>query len=196
MSVLAPIESSLASVDPVVARLIEDERERQSETICLIPSENYVSRAVLDAMGSVFTNKYSEGYAGRRYYEGQQVVDRLEPLAVERARRLFGVEHANVQPYSGSPANLAIYLAFLEPGDAVMGMSLPMGGHLTHGWGVSVTGKWFRSVPYDVRRETGRVDLDDVRALAPGTPQADLLWRYGDPTHDRVRRLRGYRARG
>jgi glycine hydroxymethyltransferase len=94
------------------------------------------------------------------------VVDRLEPLAVDRARRVFGVEHANVQPYSGSPANLAIYLAYLDPGDPVMGMSLPMGGHLTHGWGVSITGKWFRSVPYGVRRETGRVDLDDVRALA------------------------------
>ncbi|MDQ6776113.1 MAG: serine hydroxymethyltransferase [Actinomycetota bacterium] len=166
MSVLTPTESSLSSVDPAVARLIEEERERQSETICLIPSENYASRAVLEAIGSVFTNKYSEGYPGRRYYEGQQVVDRLEPLAVERAMRLFGVEHANVQPYSGSPANLAIYLAFLEPGDAVMGMSLPMGGHLTHGWGVSVTGKWFRSVPYGVRRDSGRVDLDDVRALA------------------------------
>jgi glycine hydroxymethyltransferase len=147
-------------------QLLEDEIQRQSETICLIPSENYVSQAVLEAMGSVFTNKYSEGYAGRRYYEGQQVVDRLEPLAVERARRLFGVEHANVQPYSGSPANLAVYFAFLEPGDTVMGMSLPMGGHLTHGWGVSATGKWFRSVQYGVRRETGRVELDDVRDLA------------------------------
>jgi glycine hydroxymethyltransferase len=166
MSVLAAIDPSLSTVDPVVARLIDDEFARQSETICLIPSENYVSGAVLEALGSVFTNKYSEGYAGRRYYEGQQVVDRLEPLAVERAKRVFGVEHANVQPYSGSPANLAIYLAYLEPGDTVMGMSLPMGGHLTHGWGVSVTGKWFRSVQYGVRRETGRVDLDDVRALA------------------------------
>jgi glycine hydroxymethyltransferase len=146
--------------------LVSAEVERQSSTICLIPSENYVSRAVLEAMGSMFTNKYSEGYAGRRYYEGQQVVDQLEPLAVERAKRLFGVEHANVQPYSGSPANLAIYLALCEPGDTVMGMALPMGGHLTHGWGVSVTGKWFRAVQYGVRRDTGRVDLDDVRELA------------------------------
>jgi len=137
-----------------------------SETICLIPSENYVSPAVLEAMGSVFTNKYSEGYPGRRYYEGQQLVDRLEPLAVERARVLFGVEHANVQPYSGSPANLAVYLAYLKPGDAVMGMALPMGGHLTHGWNVSVTGKWFGSVQYGVNRETGRADLDEVRELA------------------------------
>ena len=166
MSVLTQIDPLLESADPEVAALVSDEIERQSTTICLIPSENYVSRAVLEAMGSVFTNKYSEGYAGRRYYEGQQVVDRLEPLAVERAKRLFGVEHANVQPYSGSPANLAVYLAFCQPGDSVMGMALPMGGHLTHGWGVSVTGKWFRAVQYGVRRETGRVDLDEVRELA------------------------------
>jgi glycine hydroxymethyltransferase len=166
MSVLMRTEPELAEADPEVASLVSAEVERQSSTICLIPSENYVSRAVLEAMGSMFTNKYSEGYAGRRYYEGQQVVDQLEPLAVERAKRLFGVEHANVQPYSGSPANLAIYLALCEPGDTVMGMALPMGGHLTHGWGVSVTGKWFRAVQYGVRRDTGRVDLDDVRELA------------------------------
>jgi glycine hydroxymethyltransferase len=156
----------LGDSDPQIATLIGEEAERQSRTICLIPSENYASAAVVGAMGSVFTNKYSEGYAGRRYYEGQQVVDRLELLAIERAKRLFEVEHANVQPYSGSPANLAIYLAFLEPGDPVLGMSLPMGGHLTHGWGVSATGRWFRPVRYGVRRETGRVDLDEVRELA------------------------------
>jgi glycine hydroxymethyltransferase len=166
MSVLVRTEPEFAEADPEVATLVADEIERQSSTICLIPSENYVSHAVLEAMGSVFTNKYSEGYAGRRYYEGQQVVDRLEPLAIERAKRLFRVEHANVQPYSGSPANLAIYLAFCEPGDTVMGMALPMGGHLTHGWGVSVTGKWFNAVQYGVRRDTGRVDLDEVRELA------------------------------
>jgi glycine hydroxymethyltransferase len=166
MSVLTHIDPLLADADPEVASLVSDEIERQSSTICLIPSENYVSRAVLEAMGSVFTNKYSEGYAGRRYYEGQQVVDRLEPLAIERTKRLFGVEHANVQPYSGSPANLAVYLAFCNPGDTVMGMALPMGGHLTHGWGVSVTGKWFRAVQYGVRHDTGRVDLDEVRELA------------------------------
>jgi glycine hydroxymethyltransferase len=152
--------------DREVAALIDAERERQERTLCLIPSENHVSAAVLAALGSVLTNKYSEGYAGRRYYEGQQVIDELEPLAIERCRRLFGVEHANVQPYSGSPANLAAYFAFCEPGDTVMGMALPMGGHLTHGWGVSVTGKWFRAVQYGVGRETGRVDLDEVRALA------------------------------
>ena len=166
MSAQILIESVLRDTDPEVALLLDAEFERQSETICLIPSENYVSRAVLEALGSVFTNKYSEGYPGKRYYEGQQVVDRLEPLAIERAKRLFGVAHANVQPYSGSPANLAIYLACLEPGDTVIGMALPMGGHLTHGWNVSITGKWFRSVQYGVRRETGRVDLGDVRELA------------------------------
>ncbi|HEY6606131.1 MAG TPA: serine hydroxymethyltransferase [Gaiellaceae bacterium] len=159
-------EPELTEADPEVATLVAEEVERQSSTICLIPSENYVSRAVLEAMGTVFTNKYSEGYPGRRYYEGQQVVDKLEPVAIERAKRVFQVEHANVQPYSGSPANLAIYLAFCEPGDTVMGMALPMGGHLTHGWGVSVTGKWFHAVQYDVRRETGRVDMDEVRELA------------------------------
>jgi len=166
MSVQAPFASVLETADPPVAELVREETERQARTLCLIASENHVSPAVLEAMGSVFTNKYSEGYAGRRYYEGQQVVDRLEPLAVARAQRLFGVEHANVQPYSGSPANLAVYLAFCAPGDTVMGMALPMGGHLTHGWGVSVTGRWFRSVQYGVRRETGRADLDEVRALA------------------------------
>ncbi len=158
--------TALDVVDPKVAELIRAEEKRQFETICLIPSENYVSRAVLEAMGTVFTNKYSEGYPGKRYYEGQQVIDQLEPVAIERARRVFGVEHANVQPYSGSPANLAIYLAFCSPGDTIMGMALPMGGHLTHGWNVSATGKWFRAVQYSVRRDTGRVDLDEVRELA------------------------------
>jgi len=160
------LNQTLEQVDPAVANLVEREFERQSQTICLIPSENHVSRAVLAALGSVLTNKYSEGYAHRRYYEGQQVIDELEPLAIERAQKLFGVEHANVQPYSGSPANLAVYMAFLEPGDTVMGMALPMGGHLTHGWGVSATGKWFRAVQYGVRRETGIVDMDEVRELA------------------------------
>jgi glycine hydroxymethyltransferase len=121
---------------------------------------------VLEASGTVLTNKYSEGYAGKRYYEGQQLIDPIETIAAERAKALFGAEHANVQPYSGSPANLAVYLAFLQPGDPVMGMALPMGGHLTHGWSVSVTGKWFRPVRYGVRADTGRVDMDEVRDLA------------------------------
>jgi glycine hydroxymethyltransferase len=159
-------DPSLASADPEIAQLVEAEARRQAEKIRLIPSENYVSRAVVEATATLLTNKYSEGYPGKRYYEGQQVIDQVERLAIERARSLFDVEHANVQPYSGSPANLAIYLAFLEPGDTVMGMALPMGGHLTHGWSVSITGKWFRPVQYDVRRDNGRVDLDQVRELA------------------------------
>jgi glycine hydroxymethyltransferase len=156
----------VAREDPEIAELIEAEARRQFEKIRLIPSENYVSEAVLEASGTVLTNKYSEGYPGRRYYEGQQFIDPIETIATRRAEGLFGVDHANVQPYSGSPANLAVYLAFLEPGDTVMGMALPMGGHLTHGWSVSVTGKWFRSVQYGVRADTGRVDLDQVRELA------------------------------
>jgi len=157
---------SLDQTDPEIARFIDEERERQRVKIRLIPSENYVSRAVLEATGSELTNKYSEGYAGKRYYEGQQIIDQVETLAIERAKTLFGSEHANVQPYSGSPANLAVYAAFCQPGDAIMGMALPAGGHLTHGWGVSVTGKWFRPVRYGVRRDTGRVDMDEVRDLA------------------------------
>jgi len=156
----------VASTDPEIADLIEAEARRQFEKLRMIPSENYVSAAVLEASGSVLTNKYSEGYAGRRYYEGQQFIDPIELLAVQRARDLFGVDHANVQPYSGSPANLAVYLAFLSPGDTMMGMALPMGGHLTHGWPVSVTGKWFHAVQYGVRADTGRVDFDEVRDLA------------------------------
>jgi glycine hydroxymethyltransferase len=156
----------VSSTDPEIADLIEKEARRQFEKIRLIPSENYVSVAVLEAAGTVLTNKYSEGYPGRRYYEGQQFIDPIETIAAERARALFGVEHANVQPYSGSPANLAVYLAFAKPGDTVMGMALPMGGHLTHGWPVSATGKWFRSVQYGVRADTGRLDLDEVRDMA------------------------------
>ncbi|MEU2676498.1 serine hydroxymethyltransferase [Streptomyces sp. NPDC007107] len=157
---------ALAAADPELAALVDAEERLQADTLRLIPSENYVSAAVLEASGTVLQNKYSEGYPGKRYYEGQQVIDQVESLAVERAKALFGMDHANVQPYSGSPANLAVYMAFLEPGDTVLGMSLPMGGHLTHGWGVSATGTWFRGVRYGVRRDTGRIDLDEVRDLA------------------------------
>ena len=156
----------LAATDPQLAGLIDDEAKRQHDKLRMIAAENYVSTAVLEATGTVLTNKYSEGYAGRRYYEGQQLIDQIETLAVDRAKMLFGVDHANVQPYSGSPANLAVYLAFLQPGETVLGMALPMGGHLTHGWSVSATGKWFRSVRYNVRKDTGRIDFDEVRALA------------------------------
>ncbi|MEO3820365.1 serine hydroxymethyltransferase [Plantactinospora sp. B24E8] len=156
----------LTAADPELATLIEGEAKRQHDKLRMIASENYVSTAVLEASSTVLTNKYSEGYPGRRYYEGQQFVDPIETLAISRAKDLFGVDHANVQPYSGSPANLAVYLAFLSPGDTVMGMALPMGGHLTHGWSVSATGKWFNPVRYQVSKETGRIDLDEVRDLA------------------------------
>ncbi|MEU8100222.1 serine hydroxymethyltransferase [Streptomyces rubiginosohelvolus] len=162
----APRHPALTASDPELAALIGAEEQLQADTLRLIPSENYVSAAVLEASGTVLQNKYSEGYPGKRYYEGQQVIDQVETLAIRRARALFGMDHANVQPYSGSPANLAAYLAFLQPGDTVLGMSLPMGGHLTHGWDVSATGRWFRGVRYGVCRDTGRIDLDEVRDLA------------------------------
>jgi glycine hydroxymethyltransferase len=161
-----PALNHLATQDPEIAALVEAEAQRQYDKIRMIASENYVSTAVLEATGTVFTNKYSEGYAGKRYYEGQQVVDQLEVLAIERAKALFGAEHVNVQPYSGSPANLAVYLAFMSPGDTVLSMSLAHGGHLTHGSTVSATGKWFKPTHYGVRKETGRVDMDDVREIA------------------------------
>lgn len=161
-----PAIPHLAAADPELAQLVESEAQRQFEKVRLIASENYVSTAVLEATGTVLTNKYSEGYAGKRYYEGQQFIDQIETLAIERAKALFGVDHANVQTYSGSPANLAVYLALANPGDTVMGMGLPAGGHLTHGWSVSATGKWFHAVQYGVRKDTGRIDLDEVRDLA------------------------------
>ncbi|HEU0036370.1 MAG TPA: serine hydroxymethyltransferase [Kofleriaceae bacterium] len=160
------LHATLAEVDPEIAELIAAEERRQRDKIRLIASENYVSGAVLAATGSVLTNKYSEGYPGKRYYEGQQYIDRVEQLCIDRAKALFGADHANVQPYSGSPANLAIYFAFLKPGDTVMGMGLPAGGHLTHGWNVSITGSYFRAVQYGVRKDTHRIDLDEVRELA------------------------------
>jgi glycine hydroxymethyltransferase len=171
-------DEPLSVSDPKVAELVRAEERRQAEKIRLIPSENYVSRAVLEASGSVFTNKYSEGYARKRYYEGQQNVDPLEELATSRACTLFGAEHANVQPYSGSPANLAVYLAFLKPGDKVMGLALPMGGHLTHGWSVSITGSYFKPVQYGVRKDTGRIDMNEVRDLARRERPA-LIWAGG-----------------
>jgi glycine hydroxymethyltransferase len=170
--------SALESTDPEIAALIAAEEARQRDSVRLIASENYTSAAVLAATGSVLTNKYSEGYPGKRYYEGQRYIDRVEQLAIDRATALFGADHANVQPYSGSPANLAVYLAFVQPGDTVMGMGLPAGGHLTHGWGVSITGKFFRAVHYGVRKDTGRIDYDEVRDLAR-KERPKLLWAGG-----------------
>ena len=160
------LAKTIADVDQEIAELIAAEERRQRDSVRLIASENYVSGAVLAATGSVLTNKYSEGYPGKRYYEGQKYIDRVEQLCVDRAKALFGVDHANAQPYSGSPANLAVYFAFCKPGDTIMGMGLPAGGHLTHGWNVSITGTYFRSVQYGVRRDTQRIDMDEVRELA------------------------------
>ena len=168
-------DPALEVTDPVVFDLIHQEGRREHETLRLIPSENYASRAVLEAVGSVLTNKYSEGYPGKRYYEGQQVIDPLETLACERVRGLFGAEHVNVQPYSGSPANLAVYLAFCEPGDPILGLGLPAGGHLTHGWKVSITGRYFASEAYGVTRDTQRIDFAEVRRKAL-EHRPKLLW--------------------
>ena len=156
----------LKRTDPDIYRLIKDEERYQIESVRLIPSENYVSQAVLEATGSVLTNKYSEGYAHKRYYQGQRYIDEVESLAIERAKALFGAEHVNVQPYSGSPANLAIYFGLLKQGDTLMGLALPHGGHLTHGWNVSITGSFYRPVHYTVDRETHRLDYDAIRELA------------------------------
>ncbi len=152
--------------DPEIYSAIVDEEKRQTDGIELIPSENYTSAAVLEACGSILTNKYSEGYPGKRYYGGQENIDRIENLAIDRAKQLFGAEHANVQPYSGSPANTAVYFALLDYGDTVMGLRLDHGGHLTHGLPIAFSGKSYHFVPYGVNKATGRIDMDEVRKLA------------------------------
>lgn len=153
-------------VDREIFDLIKQEEQRQSDKVRLIASENYVSAAILQATGSILTNKYSEGYIGKRYYEGQQIIDQVESLAIQRAKDLFGADHVNVQPYSGSPANLAVYLAFLSPGDTILGMALPHGGHLTHGARVSISGKYFKAESYGLNAKTGLLDYDSVRQKA------------------------------
>jgi glycine hydroxymethyltransferase len=158
--------SALEQYDPEIYELLRQEKALQSGTIRLIPSENYVSKAVMTATGSVMTNKYAEGYPGKRYYEGQQFTDLVESLAIARAKKVFKADHANVQPYSGSIANMAAYLALIQPGDTIMGLSLPNGGHLTHGWKVSATSKFFNSVSYDVDPNTGLLDYDKIADLA------------------------------
>jgi glycine hydroxymethyltransferase len=160
--------------DRVLFAAIEREGERQEDGLELIPSENYTSKAVMEAMGSILTNKYSEGYAGRRYYNGNEFIDTIERLAIDRAKKLFKVPHVNVQPYSGSPANLAVYLATCNPGDTVLGLNLPDGGHLTHGWRVSGTGIFYNGVLYHVKKD-GRIDFDEVRKLAK-QHKPTLIW--------------------
>ena len=158
--------ASLAQVDPAIAALIRRETERQEFGLELIASENFVSVAVLEAMGSPLTNKYAEGLPKKRYYGGCEVVDEVEQLAIDRAKLLFGAEHANVQPHAGAQANMAAYFAVMKPGDTLMGLALPHGGHLTHGASVNFSGMWFRAVQYGVREDTGRIDYEQLRAQA------------------------------
>ncbi len=171
----APGEPDLREVDPEIFGLIEAEDRRQRDSLRLIASENYASKAVLQATGTSLTNKYAEGYPGRRYYEGMECVDPIETLAIDRAKELFGAEHANVQPYSGSPANLAVLLGLCDPGDTIMGLSLPAGGHLTHGWKVSATGIYYNAVQYGVRQSDHRIDMDQLRDLAR-EHKPKLIW--------------------
>lgn len=156
----------LSKQDPAIAELIRKEIDRQKDGLVMIPSENYASVAVLEAMGTVLSNKYAEGYPGKRYYTGNQFIDQVENLAIDRAKKLFGAEHANVQPNAGSGANLAIYLATLKPGDKVMGMKLDQGGHLTHGHPVNFSGQLYDFAQYGVAKETEKIDMDEVRAMA------------------------------
>jgi len=185
-------DPSLSESDPAIARHIAEENRLEHDKIRLIASENYASRAVMEATGSLLTNKYSEGYAHKRYYEGQQAIDQVEELAIARLKALFGVDHVNVQPYSGSPANLAVYFAFCAPGDTVMGLALPAGGHLTHGHSVSITGKYFKSVQYGVRRADHRIDMDQVRDLAR-EHRPKLLW-CGTTAYPRVLDFAAFRS--
>jgi glycine hydroxymethyltransferase len=161
-----PMSRPLADLDPEIANAIDNETRRQHEGLELIASENFVSEAVLEAMGSVFTNKYAEGYPGKRYYGGCEYADVVENLARVRARQLFGAEYANVQPHAGSQANMEAYSAVLQPGDTILGLNLAHGGHLTHGHPLNFSGKTYRIVPYGVTRETETIDYDEVEKLA------------------------------
>ena len=160
------MERPLAEVDPEIAQAIENEERRQHEGLELIASENFVSEAVLEAAGSVFTNKYAEGYPGKRYYGGCEFTDVVENLARDRAKQLFGAEHANVQPHSGSTANMAAYAAVIKPGDTILGLNLAHGGHLTHGHPLNFSGKTYKIVPYGVTKETETIDYDDLEKIA------------------------------
>jgi glycine hydroxymethyltransferase len=160
------VQETMSESDPEIAAALRAEVRRQDETLVLIASENFASRAVLEAMASVLTNKYAEGYPGRRYYGGCENADAVERLAIDRARALFGAEHANVQPHAGAQANMAVYLALLQPGDVILGMDLSHGGHLTHGHPLNFSGRYFRCVAYGVDRDTERIDYDEVAKLA------------------------------
>lgn len=176
--------SKLKKQDPQIAKLIELETERQKTSLEMIPSENHSSPAIREALGSLLTDKYAEGYPGKRYYAGLKYYDILENLCIERAKKLFKVVHANVQPYSGSPANAAVYMAVCEPGDTIMGMALPMGGHLTHGWKVNFSAKFFKSVQYGVDEKTSLINYDEVEKLAKES-MPSLIW-VGATAYPRV----------
>src|SRR5258708_2585314 len=160
-----PMLRTLAEADPEIAQAIRDERDRQNSGLELIASENFVSRAILEAAGSILTNKYAEGYPGRRYYGGCEFVDVVERAAIARAKTLLGADHANVQPHSGAQANMSVYFTLLKPGDTVLGMNLAHGGHLTHGHPLSFSGKLYAIVPYGVRQSDERIDYDEVDRL-------------------------------
>src|SRR5579871_7003859 len=160
------LNANLTSADPDIAAQIENEIIRQHEGLEMIASENFVSRAVLEAAGTVFTNKYAEGYPGKRYYGGCEFADVVENLARDRAKQIFGAEHANVQPHSGSSANMAAYAAVLQPGDTILGLNLAHGGHLTHGHHLNFSGKTYKVIPYGVSKETETIDYDELEKLA------------------------------
>src|SRR5260370_11753984 len=162
----SPMSLPLSQADPEIARAIAQEVQRQHEGLELIASENFVSMAVLEAAGSVFTNKYAEGYPGKRYYGGCEFADVVENLARDRAKQLFGAEHANVQPHSGSQANMTAYMALLQPGDSIMGLNLAHGGHLTHGHPLNFSGKMYSIIPYGVRQDTETIDYDEMQRIA------------------------------
>jgi len=175
---------NLKNTDPQIYNLYQKEKERQETSLEMIPSENHTSPAVQEVLGSILTDKYAEGYPGKRYYAGLEYYDEIEDLCRERVKKLFKVAHANVQPYSGSPANLAVYFALLDPGDTVMGMSLPHGGHLTHGWKVNFSGKLFNSVQYGVDEKTHLLDYGEMKRLAEKT-KPKLIW-VGATAYSRI----------
>ncbi len=163
---MTDLSAALERVDPEISHLIGEEEQRQHDSLEMIPSENYASEAVIRAVGSVLTNKYAEGYPGARYYHGNEIVDQVETLAIERAKALFGMDHANVQPHSGAQANLGVYLGIIKPGDTVLGMKLDAGGHLTHGHAVNASGKLYNFVSYGVERESEIIDYEEMLAVA------------------------------
>ena len=168
--------TNLKTVDPEIQKAIDQELSRQREKLEMIASENIVSTAVMQAQGSILTNKYAEGYPGKRYYGGCEYVDIVEQLAIDRAKKLFGAEYANVQPHSGAQANTAVYFALLEPGDTILGMNLTDGGHLTHGSPVNISGKYFKIIPYGVDKETERIDYDELERLAKEHQPINRWW--------------------